>query len=130
MTPFKPIELTIKALIEDRLEGAAGKVGGDLSYSADQAFYVWIGLIPGGGSTDRTSGTWTADVDVFGKSYLETMSRALELEALLLNARGFRHDGQQIDVVFQSAAPHEGFWDDDMVTRISATYIFTARRSG
>lgn len=129
MTAFKPIELTIKALIEARLAGATGRVGGDLSYTADQDFYVWIGLIPGGGSSDRTSGTWTADIDVFGTSYLDSMRRALELEDVLLNARGFRHDGQQIDVVFQSANPHEGFWDDDAVTRISATYVFSARRS-
>lgn len=129
-TPFKPIDRTIKALITAKLSGATGKVGADLSYTASQDFYVWIGLIPGASSSDRTSGYWTADIDVFGTDYLETMQRALDLEAILLNARGFRHDGQQIDVVFQSSAPGEIPWDDDKVYRISATYTFSARRAG
>lgn len=128
-TAFPMIEKAVKALIETLMPDAEGKVGGDLSYTSAQDFYIWIGLVPGGGNTDRIEGTWALDIDVFGTSYTATMQRALDLEALLVGPRHVT-ETLRIDNVYQNSSPFEGPWDDDTVYRISATYVFTARRAG
>lgn len=126
--PFGLIELALQQLIEDRLEGAQGKVGGDLSYDASQDFYVWIGLVPGGGSSNEIEGEWTVDIAVFGTNYIETMRRALDLEAALVGPR-HRTAEMRIDNCYVNTLPTERPWDDENVYRIEATYVFTARRA-
>lgn len=128
--PFGPIEAAVKELVEAKYPVAAGKVGGDLSYTSDQELYVWIGLLPGGGNTDEIEGTWAVDIDVFGNAYMTAMNHALELEAVLLTPGGHVTPTMRVDRVFQNAGPAEGPWDDDAAYRISATYVFTARRRG
>lgn len=128
--PFGLIEMAVKQLIEAIYPAAEDKVGGDLSYTAGQELYVWIGLIPGGGSTDEIEGTWAVDIDVFGDSYGTAMTHALALEALLLRPGGHRTATMRVDTVSQNSSPAEGPWDDDGTYRISATYVFTARRTG
>jgi len=123
------IDAAIKELIEESYEPADGKVGGDLSYESGDALYVWIGPIPGGGSTDLTTGQWAVDIDCFGASYATAMGHALAIEALLLPGR-HETSSMIIDSVYQNSFPAERFWDDDSAYRISATYVFTARRSG
>lgn len=128
--PFGLIELAVKELIEAKYAPATGKVGGDLSYTSDQSLYVWIGLIPGAGTADEINGTWAVDIDVFGTSYKTAMDHALALEAMLLAPGGHLTPTMRVDRVLQNSSPSEGPWDDDSVFRISATYVFTARRSG
>ena len=65
---------------------------------------------------------------MFGLDYGETSQRALDLEAYLLAPGGHRTPTMRIDTVSENTGPFEGFWDDDTVSRISATYVFTARR--
>lgn len=128
--PFGLIEMAVKELIEAKYAPAFGKVGGDLSYTADQDLYVWVGLIPGGGSADEIEGTWAVDIDIFSASYASAMTHALALEAALLTPGGHRTPTMRVDSVSENSAPSEGPWDDDSAFRISATYVFTARRSG
>lgn len=132
--PFGLIEMAVKELIEAKYTPASGKVGGDLSYtpSADPAedLYVWVGLIPGAGAADQIEGTWAVDIDTFGTDYKATMDHALALEAMLLTPGGHRTDTMRVDSVVQNGSPSEVPWDDDSVFRISATYVFTARRRG
>lgn len=127
--PFDLIEMAVKELIEAKYPAAEGKVGGDLSYTSDQDLYVWIGLIPGGGSADQIEGTWAVDIDTFAPSYAAAMTHALALEAMLLPGRHVT-DSMRVDNVYQNAAPAEVPWDDEGAFRISATYVFTARRPG
>lgn len=126
--PFPLIEAALRELIETKMPDAVGKVGGDLSYESTQDFYIWIGLIPGG-STNRTSGTWYVDIDVFGTNYSATMARALALEAHLVGPL-HRTSVMRIDNCTQSQGPAERPWDDESVYRIGAVYTLTARRSG
>jgi hypothetical protein len=128
--PFGLIEMAVKELVEAKYAPAEGKVGGDLSYTVDQDLYVWIGLIPGGGSSDEIEGTWAVDIDVFGNAYATAMGHALALEAILLTPGGHVTDTMRVDSVTQNSGPSEGPWDDDAAWRISATYVFTARRPG
>ena len=128
--PFGLIEMAVKELIEAKYEPAEGKVGGDLSYDGTSDLYVWIGLIPGGGSADQIEGTWAVDIDCFGTSYGEAMTHALALEAMLLTPGGHVTPTMRVDSVFENSAPAEAIWEDDGVFRISGTYVFSARRSG
>lgn len=128
INPFGLIEMAVKDLVEAKYPAADGKVGGDLSYTSDQDLYVWIGLLPGGGSSDEIEGTWAVDIDVFGNSYAVAMGHALALEAVLLTPGGHVTDTMRVDRVFQNTGPAEGPWDDDSAFRISATYVFSARR--
>lgn len=128
INPFPLVESAVKELIETKYPDAEGKVGGDLSYTLGDGLWVYIGLIPGGGS-DEIYGEWNLDIDVFGDDYVGTMQRALALEAVLL-ARRHVTSVMRIDSVTQNEAPSERPWDDDGVYRIGAAYTFTARRSG
>lgn len=125
--PFAPIEVAAKEMVEARYPAAAGKVGGDLSYSGT-GLYVWIGLIPGAGQADQKFGQWALDIDVFGTDYMETMQQALDIEAALLPGR-FTGSAMVVDLV-TGGGPSEVPWDDETVYRISGLYTFTARRSG
>ena len=127
--PFPMIEKAIKEVLVQHYEPADdANTGGDLDVDKINAgTYFWIGLIPGAGSTDETSGQWMADLDVFGSNYAEASGHALALEALLLAGR-FTTSEMIIDNVYQNSSPAEGPWDNDAVFRISASYVFTARR--
>lgn len=128
MNPFPMIEIAVRKLIEAKMPEAVGKVGGDLSYDGVADFYVWIGLVPGGGATE-TDGEWIVDIDVFATDYSDAMDRALALEALLIGSRHVTST-MRIDNCYQNQAPAERFWEDESIFRIGATYVFTARRSG
>lgn len=128
MQPFPMIEKAVRALIETKYPEADGKTGGDLSYTAGDGFYVWIGLVPGGGSTE-VDGEWIVDIDVFADSYGEAMGRALMLETLLIGARHVT-EVMRLDNIYQNEAPSERPWDDEQVFRVGAVYTVTARRSG
>lgn len=121
---FKPIEKTVKALIEAAIPGVT--VRGDLGVQPGDVF---VSQIPGSGSSDEVSGSWAVDIDFFGTSWAETMQRALDLEAYLVGARGFIHDGQRIDRVYVNASPADRPWDEDRVFRIGGTYFIRARRA-
>lgn len=128
--PFPSIEKALKTVIEDRYPEASGHVGGDLqTVPVDGSIYVWLGLVPGGGINDQTSGQWTIDVDVFARDYSSAMMHASGIEAMLL-ASPHRTDEIIIDSVFQNQSPAERPWDDDNVYRVGATYVLTARRKG
>lgn len=126
--PFGMIELAVKELIETKYEPAQGKVGGDLAYEAGQDLYVWIGLVPGG-STTQIDGQWTVDIDCFGPDYASAMRAALDLEAVLVGPRHVT-SVMRLDNCYQNMGPSERPWDDESVFRIGATYVFTARRTG
>lgn len=125
IAPFYPIEFALRELI--RTYAGSMNVGTDLSFDAeDPDPYYWIGLVPGG-SAGQTEGSWTVDIDVFSTNYLQAMSLALVLEAKLM--RGYHlNEYIRIDSTYQNTGPHEVPWDDDVTHRISATYVFTARR--
>lgn len=129
--PFSPILFVAAELIKRALglPEDTDKVGGDLSYDSSQDFYIWLDLLPGGGSTNVLEGSWAVDVDVFGTDYADTMQRALDLEAALVTPKmGSLATIMRVDNVYQNQAPSERPWDDDGVYRIGATYVFTARR--
>lgn len=126
--PFPMVEKAVKELVEDVYPAAVGKVGGDLSYERGDGLYVWIGLIPTGGTT-QIDGEWVLDIDVFGDSYATAMTHALALEALLVGPKHVT-SVMRLDNCYQNVGPAERPWDDDSVYRIGATYVFTARRSG
>lgn len=128
-TAFPMIEKAVKQLVLELMPDSNGKVGGDLSYSPSQGFYIWIGQVPGAGRTDRVDGSWAVDISVFANSYAAAMQRALSLEALLIGPLRSTQS-MRFDNVFQNTSPHELPWDDESVYRVSATYVFTARRSG
>lgn len=121
------VERAVKELIETGYEPAAGKVGGDLSYTGS-GLYVWIGLVPGG-STDEIEGEWILDVDCFGQTYAQAMDAALDLEPVLIGRRKVT-SVLRLDSVTQNEGPSERPWDDETSYRVGATYVFTARRSG
>lgn len=127
-TPFPMIEKAVKALIETKYVESVGKVVGDLSFMPGGGFRVWIGLVPGGGSTE-TDGEWIMDIDVFADSYAEALGRSLALEALLIGARHVT-GVMRIDNIYQNEAPTERPWDDERASRVGSTYTVTARRSG
>lgn len=128
INPFPLIEMALKELIETKYPAAAGKVGGDLSYSPGDGLYVWLGLVPGG-SSDQIEGTWIVDIDTFGDSYASAMQSSLDVEAVIV---GRRHvtSIMRLDNCYQNLGPSERPWDDEGVFRVGATYVFTARRSG
>lgn len=126
---FPMIEKAVKELIEESYQDAAGHVGGDPSYKPGDPLFVWIALIPGG-SADETSGSWVLDIDVLADNYGRAMGHALGIEAALLNRKNRRTSQMIIDAVYSNSGPAERPWDDDRVSRIGATYAFTARRSG
>lgn len=128
-TPFPMIEMALKELITTLMPAADGLIGGDLSYDATDDFYIWLGLVPGGRTTDL-DGEWIVDIDVFDSHYSQAMQRSLNLEALLLKRGGHRTSTMRIDGVYQNEAPTERPWDDESAFRVGATYVFTARRSG
>lgn len=125
---FPMVEMAAKALLEEKVTGAAGNVGGDLSYDGTTDFYIWIGLVPGG-STDQLSGEWILDIDVLSKSYVTAMQKCLEIEAKIIGPRHVT-ETMRIDNVYQNQAPAERPWDDDTVYRVGGTYVLTGRRSG
>lgn len=126
--PFPSIEKALKQVIEEKYPEANGNVGGDLQgVPADGSIYVWLGLVPGGGISDKTTGQWTIDVDVFARDYSSAMMHANNIEAMLLDAP-HRSDQVQIDSVFCNANSAVKPWDDDTAYRIGATYVLTARR--
>jgi len=125
---FPMIERAVKELIETRYEPAAGRVGGDLSYDGSSDLYVWIGLVPGGG-TDEINGLWVLDIDCFARTYSAAMDAALDLETVLIGRR-LVTSVMLLDTGSQNEVPSERAWDDDSSYRVGATYVFTARRSG
>ena len=133
--PFPPFELFVKQLLVDNLtiDAApvpAGAVGGDLSYDPDTDDY-YIRIERFAGSTDRFGGSFVFDLEVFGKDWRETESRAAACEALLLGYPFVVEvDGQTMvfDSVFQNVGVGELPWEDDRVSRLGATYVITARR--
>lgn len=128
--PFGMIEKAVKQAIIAKMPDAEGKVGGDLSYDvATDDFYIWIGLIPGGGNGE-IFGQWAVDIDVFAKTYSAAMRRALLLEAIFVTRGGHRTAEMRIDGVTQNEIPSERPWDDESSSRVGATYVFTARRPG
>lgn len=129
--PFPLIEAAFTEVVETLYAPAQGNTGGDLSYNGTDALYVMIGLVPGAGSTDQTSGSWAIDVDVFAPSYAAAMSASLALESALLTGRFVAaNTGMILDNVYQNSAPAERPWADDNSFRVGATYVVTARRSG
>lgn len=130
ISAFGLIEKAAKYIIEQGYAPALDNVGGDLSYDGVSHLYVWIGLIPGSGSTDATEGSWAMDIDCFAPSYAEAMRAALDIEALLLTPGGRNTPEMIVDSVTENASPGEVPWEDDNVYRISATYVLSARRSG
>ena len=128
--PFPSIEKALKQVIEMNYPEANGHTGGDLqTVPVDGSIYVWLGLVPGGGVNDQTSGQWTIDVDVFARDYNSAMMHASGIEAMLIDSP-HRTDEIIIDSVFQNQSPTERPWDDDSVYRVGATYVLTARRKG
>lgn len=127
--PFAMIEVAVMELIEQLMPDATGdRIGGSLSYDATDDFYVWVGMVPGSGSADQTSGQWAIDVDVFDSTYGQAMTRSLQLEALLLRRGGWRTPSMIIDSAV-GGGPSERPWEDDeSAFRVGATYVFTARR--
>jgi hypothetical protein len=125
---FGMIEQAVREIVEAKLSGAEGHVGGDMAYEPGDPLYVWLALIPGG-RTDEIDGEWVLDIDVFGPDYVTAMQNALDLEAILV---GPRHDtsAMRIDNCYQNQGPTERPWEDEATFRIGATYVFTARRTG
>lgn len=125
--PFPMVERAVRQLIEAKYPPAASRVGGSLSYQRGSGLYVWIGLTPGG-QTTQIDGEWALDIDCFESSYSAAMNHALNLEAVLV---GPRHGTplMRLDNCYQNEAPSERPWDDDDVFRVGATYTFTARRT-
>lgn len=141
--PFGSIEKALAALLvaglpnadwtqadwDDLTGDGDGLVGGDLAYEREQPWYIRIDKVSG--RSDRFEGDFTLDVEVFGINYLETESRSLDIEALLL---GYPHvvevEGSTwvFDTVSQNTIPDELPWEDDEVSRLGATYVITARR--
>ena len=128
VTPFPMIERALKELIVQRYPAAEGRLGGDLSFESGDGLYVWYALV--GGSSDQIEGEWIVDIDVFGDSYGAAMDAALALEAGLLGKTYARTELMRIDNISQNEVPVERPWDDELVFRIGATYVFTARRTG
>lgn len=132
------IELAVKALLLAKYQplvdlgaDAGARVGGDLDFDADtQDFYIRLDKVPGGNS-DRFGGTFVIDVEVFGSNYLETESRSLDIESLLLGYPHVVEAGSKtwvFDSVSQNVGPDDLPWEDDSVARLGATYVITARR--
>ena len=136
--PFGSIETALKALLlakypplVDLGSAAAARVGGDLAYdAATMDFYIRLDKVPGG-RNDRFGGAFIVDVEVFGVNYLETESRSLDIEALLLGYPHVVEVGDKtwvFDTVSQNTGPDDLPWEDDEVSRLGATYVITARR--
>lgn len=129
--PFGMIETAVMQMITEAMPEAENLIGGDLSYDAEDDFYIWIGQVPGGGFSDETSGQWTIDIDVFDSTYGQAMRRSLDLEAIMLRRGGRRTSEMLIDSIVQNASPSERPWDDDeSAYRVGGTYVLTARRRG
>lgn len=137
VTPAPPIERAVKVfLLRDYaplahmpLADADRHVGGDLAFDPSLEFYIRIDKVSS--SADRFGGDYTVDIEVFGDDYLETESRSLDLEALLLGyPQVVEVDGRTVvfDEVSQNSGPDDLPWEDDEVHRLGATYVITARR--
>lgn len=127
---FGMIEKAVAQIIETRMPDTEGKVGGDLSYDASvDDLFIWVALIPGAGVSDL-EGQWAVDIDIFAKTYSQAMRRSLDLEPILTARGGHRTTEMLIDNVTQNEYPAERPWDDESSSRVGATYVFTARRSG
>lgn len=126
--PFAMIESAVMEVIVANMPEAEDLIGGDLSYDGSEDFYILLGLVTG--STDAIYGSWTLDIEVFDTAYGQAMTRALDVEALLLKPGGHRTSIMRIDSVAQNEVPATRPWDDDSTYRIGASYVFTARRSG
>lgn len=127
-TPFGMVEKAVKELIEAKYAPAADHTGGDLAYNGTDDLYVWISLVPGGG-TDEINGEWIVDIDCFSTTYGKAMGHALALEALLIGSRHIT-ETMRLDNCYQNSYPAERPWDDDSSYRVGGTYVFTARRRG
>lgn len=125
--PFPLVERALRELLQSKVT-AADKVGSNLGYDVSDGVYVYLALVPGG-RTDRTSGEWIVDIDVFAPSYGKSMEISLAIEALLVG-RAHRTELMILDSTTQNEAPAERPWDDERAHRTGATYVFTARRSG
>lgn len=139
--PWGSIELAVKAfvlanftpVIDAVTAGATADemVGGDYSFDGDSAQGLYVHIFKVDGVSDRISGYFTVDLEVFGHDFLTTESHANQLDALVL---GYPHvveadDSKWVfDRVTQTAGPQELPWEDDAVTRMGATYVITARR--
>lgn len=126
--PWPIVEKAIRELVEDKYAPADGHAGGAPSYEAGDDIYVWISRVPGGGS-DEISGEWIVDIDCFAPTFGEAMTHANALEAIFL-ARMHSTSVMNLDRTRQNESPTERPWDDESVSRVGATYVFTARRSG
>lgn len=127
--PFPIVEKAIRQVIETGYAPASGKTGGAPTYKVGQSLYVWISRIPGGGGSDEINGSWAVDIDCFAPDFAQAMTHANAIEALLL-ARSHRSTVMNLDRTYQNESPAERPWDDESVSRVGATYVFTARRSG
>ena len=126
--PFPMVEKAVRQLIEQEYPTVAGRVGGDLAYARGDGFYVWLGLIPGG-STTQLEGEWVLDIDILADSYGTAMDHALAIEAALIGPRHVTST-MRLDNCYQNEGVAERPWDEESVYRLGATYTFTARRSG
>lgn len=128
--PFTPILFAVREIVRTAfdLPEDTELIGKGLAYDGATDYYVWLDQIPGGSNADAIEGSWAVDIDIFGKDYGEASQKALDLEAHLLSPGGHRTPTMRVDSVVENTGPHEGFWDDDTIYRISATYVFTARR--
>lgn len=124
--PFPLVELALIELITSQYPAAVGNIGGDLAYDGGP-LYVQISLV--GGSTDQVYGEWILDVDCFAPSYIEARQHSLLLEAILIGPRHMTST-MRLDNCYQNEAPTERPWDVEAQSRVGATYVFTARRTG
>lgn len=137
LTPFGSIEAAVKAFLianypplrELSDPEADLLVDGDFAYEPGMPFFIRLDKVSSRGG--RFQGDFTIDVEVFGVNYLETESRILDIDALML---GYPHVVEVADrkVVFdqvsQNTGPSELPWEDEGVSRLGATYVITARR--
>lgn len=138
--PFGSVESALRALLLVGLPTLATAktdwtaldeqlVEGDFLYEASMPFFIRLDKVSS--SADRFEGDFIVDVEVFGVNYLETESRSLDIESLLLGYPHVVEVGSQkwvFDSVFQNTGPDELPWEDDEVSRLGATYVITARR--
>lgn len=133
---WESIELAVKTLLLTTYQplidlgaDADTRVGGDYSYTAGEGFAFRIEKVSLSGN--RFEGFFTVDIESWGDDYLDTESRAMDIDALLL---GYPHvvevDGHKwvFDTVSQNTGPQELPWEDDAVSRLGATYVILARR--
>lgn len=136
--PLPSIGQFVQALLVAQLPGlkelpeaqALKLVDGDFAFSPSKPFYIRVS--PVGGQSNRLEGDRVVDLEVFAVKYLAAESRSLDIEALLLGYPHVVEAGDRkvvFDKVYQNKGPTELPWEDEGVSRLGATYVFTIRRS-